>query len=138
MTKDGHDAVPRASAQFVLFEICNLGIHGDTALGSQTSGFEYTDRAQIDGGDRVAESGQEHPIAPLSITDAERAADRQYLGYFAEEIIWLGTEGKAVLRVALVPALATRRRSRHDQHAIGTVRRLPCCDIRGEAITVAQ
>ena len=123
MTEDGHDAVPRTSAQFVLLEIRNLGIHGDTALGSQTSGFEYTDRAQINGGDRVAESCQEHPIASLSIPDAERATNRQYISYLTEEIIWFGTEGKTVLRVALVPALATRRRSRHANHAIG----VECC-----------
>jgi hypothetical protein len=34
--------------------------------------------------------------------------------------------------------LATRRGSRHDDHAIGVELRLPCCNIRGEAITVAQ
>lgn len=99
-----------------------MGIDGDAVLGSQASSFEHADRAQVDGGHGVAEFGKKHPVAALAITDAQRATNRELVGNFTEKVVWLGAERKTILRVALVPALAARRRSRHEPHAITVAR----------------
>jgi hypothetical protein len=90
-----------------VLEICDVGIHGDTTLGSQASGLEYANRAQVDGGHLVAKFSEKHAVTSLTITDAQCATNWQLIGNFTQEVVRFGTEGKAIFCIPFVPALAT-------------------------------
>jgi hypothetical protein len=100
--------VPGAFAKVELGKIGDTSVDVHRAFSGQASRLHDTNRAQVDRDHIMTKLGEIHTIAPFAVTQTQRAPAGKRCCNLAQEVVWLGTEGKAGLGVSLIPTLAAR------------------------------